>query len=43
MADDAEQSNSAIDDTLSGTDNIPASKSKLHQGNSNFYIFTDVL
>ena len=38
MADDAEQSNSAIDDTLSGTDNIPASKSKLHQGNSKFFL-----
>ena len=33
MADDADQSSSATDDAVSGTDNIPANKIKSHQGN----------
>ena len=33
MADDANQSSSATDDAVSGTDNIPANKIKSHQGN----------
>ena len=33
MADDADQSSSATDDAVSGTDNIPANKNKSHQGN----------
>ena len=33
MADDADQSSSATDDAVSGTDNNPANKNKPHQGN----------
>ena len=33
MADDADQSSSATDDAVLGTDNIPANKNESQQGN----------